>query len=249
MTTEQARNDNAYFVYRLIPPRPDFATTRTADEDAIMADHIAYWTEHLNRGTAVAFGPVADPSGGYGLAIIEASPAQARALADDDPAITSGLCQNEMHPMPGAVARPAPPAPRSEPTPEAGRGPAAIDNAEPRTRISDEQFRALRATARAYTAVILHPGPERHSDDAGAIIYRHGMRNACLHLDGTLPIVCPTTDSSDFSGMGVFDASPDEVAAIMDADPAIRAGVLTYELHLVRSFPGSSLADVPQTKR
>ena len=27
----------------------------------------------------------------------------------------------------------------------------------------------------------------------------------------------------------------------MDADPAVQAGVLTYELHPVRSFPGSSL--------
>jgi len=241
MTTDEARSDKSYFAYKLIPPRPDFAATLAADEDALMADHIAYWTEHLNRGIAVAFGPVADPSGVYGLAVIEATPEQAQALADNDPAIQSGLCRSELHPMRGAIVRPGPPEPRPETTVEAGAPPAAIDDAEPRTRLSNEQFQALRATAKAYTAVILHPGPNQHSDDAAAIIYRHGMRNICLHLDGTLPIVCPTTDNSHFSGLGVFAANPDHVATIMDADPAIQAGVLTYELHRVRSFPGSTL--------
>ena len=108
-------------------------------------------------------------------------------------------------------------------------------------QISDEQFQAIRATARPYTAVILHPGPNRHTGAADAIIYQHGMRNVSLHLAGILPIVCPTTDRSDFSGVGIFNATTEEVTTIMDADPAVRAGVLTYELHPVRSFPGSTL--------
>jgi hypothetical protein len=114
-------------------------------------------------------------------------------------------------------------------------------DAQARTHISDEQFRQLRATARPYTAVILHPGPNRHAAGADAIIYEHGMRNVGLYLDGTLPVVCPSADVSDFSGLSVFDGTPDEVTAIMDADPAVQAGVLTYELHPVRSFPGSTL--------
>jgi uncharacterized protein YciI len=239
MTTDQARIDKTYFTYKLIPPRPDFAGTQTVDERAIMTNHIAYWTEQFKRGIAIAFGAVADPSGDYGLGVIEATPAQAQALADNDPAIRSGLCRYEIHPMPFAIVRPLPGDP--QPAAEAKAGAAAIVPAEPRTEISDEQFQALRATARAYTVVIFHPGERRHSHDAAAIIYQHGMRNACLHLDSTLPVVCPTTDSSDFSGLGVFDADPDDVAAIMDADPAIQAGVLTYEVHPVRSFPGSTL--------
>src|SRR5215472_16427974 len=107
--------------------------------------------------------------------------------------------------------------------------------ADEQTEISDEQFRQLLATVKPYTAVILHPGPNRNAEVADAIIYQHGMRNARMHLDGTLPIVCPTADASDFNG------PPEEVTAIMDADPAVQAGVLTYELHPVRSFPGSSL--------
>lgn len=114
---------------------------------------------------------------------------------------------------------------------------------EPRAPLSDDEFEAMRARARPYTAVILHPGPNRGADNAMEIIYRHGMRNTRLYLDGTMPIVCPTADRSDFSGVGIFDATPETVAAIMDADPAVRAGILRYELHPVRGWPGSTLPD------
>ena len=107
--------------------------------------------------------------------------------------------------------------------------------------ISDETFQALRASAKPYTAVILKPGPNRHMDGAEAIIYSHGMRNVSLHLDGRLPVVCPSTDNTEFRGLGIFDATAEEVTILMDGDPAIQAGVLTYEVHSVRSFPGSTL--------
>lgn len=112
---------------------------------------------------------------------------------------------------------------------------------EPRTQLTDEEFGSLRAKARSYTAVILHPGPNRDDDAAMEIIYRHGMRNTRLWLDGTMPIVCPTADRSDFSGVGIFDAEPETVSAIMDADPAVQAGILRYEVHPVRGWPGSTL--------
>lgn len=40
--------------------------------------------------------------------------------------------------------------------------------------------------------------------------------------------------------IGVFDAPPEEVREIVDADPAVQAGTLSYELHPIRGFPGSS---------
>ena len=52
--------------------------------------------------------------------------------------------------------------------------------------------------------MILHPGPNRRAADADSIIYRHGKRNVQLHFDGILPIVCPTADDSQFSGLAVF---------------------------------------------
>jgi hypothetical protein len=35
-----------------------------------MQQHIAYWTEKMNNGKVVVFGPVLDPNGPYGLGIV-----------------------------------------------------------------------------------------------------------------------------------------------------------------------------------
>lgn len=107
--------------------------------------------------------------------------------------------------------------------------------------LSDEEFLAFRATARAYTVMILKAGPHRHMDGANEIIYAHGKRNVALHAAGTMPVVCPCGDGTEVCGFGIFPAGPEEVAGIMDGDPAIRAGIFVYELHPVRSFPGSTL--------
>ena len=56
-----------------------------------------------------------------------------------------------------------------------------------------------------------------------------------------LPIVCPVTDDSVTKGLGIFDARVEDVTAIMDADPGVQAGIFTYEVHPVRSFPGDAL--------
>jgi hypothetical protein len=56
-----------------------------------------------------------------------------------------------------------------------------------------------------------------------------------------LAIVCPIVDDSEWSGLGIFDATPEEVARIMDDDPAVEAGIFTYEVHPIRGFPGDSL--------
>ena len=101
----------SYFVYRLVPPRPTFGPgNMTEAEAAIMADHGAYWSQQVANGSAVVFGPVADPTGNWGLAVVEAdSEVDARALRDDDPAVISGLATAEILPMPVAVAREATP--------------------------------------------------------------------------------------------------------------------------------------------
>jgi hypothetical protein len=73
------------------------------------------------------------------------------------------------------------------------------------------------------------------------IIWEHGRRNFSLHRDGLLPIVCPIVDESEFSGVGIFNASIDEVRRIMDEDPVVKEGLFVYEVHDCRSFPGSLL--------
>ena len=113
--------------------------------------------------------------------------------------------------------------------------------------ITDDEFAQMRSTARPYTVMILKvgpkfvaPGPER-DDQVTGIIMAHGKRNARLHRAGLMPIICPIADGSGVTGIGVFNAGPDEVDRIMAADPGVIAGVFTYEVHASRSFPGSAL--------
>ncbi|MFI7063701.1 YciI family protein [Kribbella sp. NPDC050124] len=95
-----------YFAYKLIPPRPTFAADMTEAEAAVMAEHVGYWHDLITAGTAVVFGPVADPAGVWGLAVVSAGDAdEVRALGAKDPAVGSGLATFEVLPMPDAIAR------------------------------------------------------------------------------------------------------------------------------------------------
>jgi uncharacterized protein YciI len=89
------------FVFRLIPPRPDFASTMSDEERAVMDAHFAYWGELLARGQVVALGPVVDPAGAYGLGIVLAPDlAAAEMIRDDDPAMRSPFeFRTEIAPM------------------------------------------------------------------------------------------------------------------------------------------------------
>jgi len=78
------------FLFKLIPPRPDFPFTMTDDERATMLAHLDYWATLTAAGKTVAYGPVNDPAGGYGIGVIVVDDlAAAEALRDGDPAMQS----------------------------------------------------------------------------------------------------------------------------------------------------------------
>ena len=107
--------------------------------------------------------------------------------------------------------------------------------------ITDEMMRQMMSRSRNYCLVILKHGPNKQMDGVEKIIWEHGRRNFELRADGVLSIVCPVPDESDVSGVGIFNASLEEVTKIMDGDPGVQAGVFVYEVHVCRSFPGDSL--------
>jgi hypothetical protein len=107
--------------------------------------------------------------------------------------------------------------------------------------ITDEYMREMQAKARTYSLVLLRRAARYSDPDADAIIWEHGRRNHSLRADGVLAIVCPVADDTELAGIGIFGASPEETAQIMDGDPAVQAGVLSYELHPIRGFPGDHL--------
>lgn len=84
------------------------------------------------------------------------------------------------------------------------------------------------------------PGPDRDAEVA-ATIWEHGKRDMALRIAGMMPIICPIADGSEYAGVGVMTVTPENADEIMAADPAVQAGILIYEIHATRTFPGSSL--------
>jgi len=60
----------AYFLSKLIPPRPTFALDMSGEERDVMLAHQDYWLPHVNAGLVLVMGPVLDPKGGYGVLIV-----------------------------------------------------------------------------------------------------------------------------------------------------------------------------------
>lgn len=97
----------SYYLFKLTPPRPTFPQDMTPAEREVMQAHSVYWSALANKGVAIVVGPVADPAGAWGVAVVEvADEAAARALADSDPVTTSGLAfQYDILPMLQALLR------------------------------------------------------------------------------------------------------------------------------------------------
>jgi hypothetical protein len=107
--------------------------------------------------------------------------------------------------------------------------------------ITDEYMQQMLGQSKTYTAVLLRVTEKASEPEARQIIWEHGRRNFALRAQGKLPIVCPAIDDSDWAGIGIFNATPQEVEQVLQDDPGVKAGLFTYELHPVRGFPTSSL--------
>ena len=80
------------FLFRLIPPRADFAQTMSPDEQRAMAGHQDYWRRLMRDGRVVVYGPVADPEGVWGLGVLRAADrAEVLEIGDNDPSVLAGV--------------------------------------------------------------------------------------------------------------------------------------------------------------
>jgi hypothetical protein len=111
------------------------------------------------------------------------------------------------------------------------------------TEITDDLMRQMISRTSDYCVVILKAGPNRNKPGVEKIIWEHARRNFALRAEGLLSIVCPVSDGSDLSGVGIFSEDIDAVKLIMDGDPAVKEGVFVYEIHACRSFPGDCLPE------
>lgn len=97
--TATATAEPPQFYVRMTFPRPTFAKDMTDQEHAQMRQHAAYWTEQFKTGKVLLLGPVMDPSGAFGVVVLECTEAEAHALADGDPTVKSGMNKVDVMPM------------------------------------------------------------------------------------------------------------------------------------------------------
>lgn len=84
--------ERRYFLCRLLPARSTFMMDMSAEERAVMLAHAEYWRGKLAQGRVIAFGPVADPAGGWGVGIVAVrDEAELRTFQSEDPAILSNI--------------------------------------------------------------------------------------------------------------------------------------------------------------
>ena len=101
----------AYFLSKLIPPRPTFALDMSGEERDVMLAHQDYWLPHVNAGLVLVMGPVLDPKGAYGVMIVNTP--SLKLLEDweaSDPIILAGRgFAFENYPMPSVKVAPIEP--------------------------------------------------------------------------------------------------------------------------------------------
>jgi hypothetical protein len=109
--------------------------------------------------------------------------------------------------------------------------------------ITDDYMRKMLQTTKRYTLVVLHRTSKRSEPGADKIVWEHGRRNFELRRDGFLCVVGPVIqDETDVTGVCIFSTDLKRTRRIMDEDPAVKAGIFTYEAHVIESFPGDALA-------
>jgi uncharacterized protein len=99
-----------HYFARLIPPRPTFPFDMTAEERAVMMEHVKYTQEKFAAGKVLIFGPVMARDGAFGMAVFAvADEAELREIAENDPSVLAGLNKFEWHPMRLGAAQGSPP--------------------------------------------------------------------------------------------------------------------------------------------
>jgi len=93
------------FFVTLTPPRTTFVNDMSDQEREIMNRHVSYLRTLLDKGIAIAYGPVYDPKGAYGVAVMEVDNIeQLHEIIAADPA--NGLQKFQIYPMRAVYKKP-----------------------------------------------------------------------------------------------------------------------------------------------
>ena len=106
--------------------------------------------------------------------------------------------------------------------------------------ITDDHMHEMLGKTKPYTIVILHKTTRLNESGMDKVVRSRTQKFRTAQrwkVTRSLPI----RDADDIAGIGIFSTDLEETRKTMDADPAVRAGILTYEVHETRSFPGDAI--------
>lgn len=107
------------------------------------------------------------------------------------------------------------------------------------TQVTDDDVRALAATARPYSLAVLR-WARRHQRTAVEKGEAHQRRMVQLRRDGKIAILCPV-ESDSICGVAILTVPLEEAIAIMDGDPCVQSGIMTVQVLPCQSFAGDAL--------
>ena len=191
------------FHMALLKKGPKWTAVKSEETASLHQRHIAYVTSLLESGKAMIAGPLTDDGEIRGVFIFRAQSAnEAKAWAEDDPAVAAGHLVVEMHPWWSEDVMKKPASPTKLETAYLGfltRG----------AKWTPEQTPATEALQKAHIANI--------------------QRLAALKK---LVVAGPFGDDGNLRGIFVFRVgSLEEAKALAATDPAVQAGRLVVDLH------------------
>jgi uncharacterized protein len=110
--------------------------------------------------------------------------------------------------------------------------------------ITDDEIKRIIGTGKPYIMVLLKTGPKRDQDaGTSAKIQQEHLRHLLtLRAKGKLLVNGPILDDSTLRGVSIYDSTnKEEISELLESDPAVIAGRLTYEIHSWFGIPGDIL--------
>lgn len=114
-------------------------------------------------------------------------------------------------------------------------------------KVTPESVQQILSKGKQYTLAIIKKGPkEEPSDQAvkGKMLSEHLVRLFSLKEEGKLVIFGPVMKDGDITGISIFNLTDEaEVKKLLEADPFIKEGYLSYTLFPWFSIPGFTLPE------
>ncbi len=114
--------------------------------------------------------------------------------------------------------------------------------AEP--EITDDFIQGKISSGKQYCLFLYLSGPNRNQSEAESekLQQKHLRYLFKLRDDGILILNGPVTDETSLRGIGIFNCTDKEIAKrLLDADPAVKAGRLIYEVYSWFGLPSDKL--------